>query len=237
MWNDSVFSTLAIASPVKGSQGDSIFADSMNIASTLLGSENNHSTNWNSSKTNDIDELFSVLTYNESAEGYCLSWQGNIPPKVRVGDILGIRSNKTPGEYSLGFIRWIKYLQDEDLHLGVQIVSPSCTSAILTPSPKASSNPKNHFRCILLNGDGVDKDQLGLIIDPREFDLNTIVTLVTEFGAHQIRLTDWVESSNSFIHYTFEYADGTGTTASGSSRRRRQEKDQSSDFNDLWDEL
>lgn len=233
VWNDSVFSTLAIASPVKGSQGDSIFADSMNIASTLLGSDNSQSASWNSGKATDIDELFSVLTYNESAEGYCLSWQGHIPPKVRVGDILGIRSDKTPGEYSLGIIRWIKYLQDEDLYLGVQIVSPSCNSAILTPSPRASSNPKNHFRCILLNGDGVDKDQLGLIIDSREFELNTVLTLVTEFGAHQVRLTDWVESSNSFIHYTFEYVDNAGTTATDPG----QEKDQPSDFNDLWDEL
>lgn len=231
-WNDSVFSTLAIASPVKGSQGDSIFADSMNIASTLLG-ENNQSSNWMTQKPTDINELFSVLTYNESAEGYCLSWQGAVPPKVRVGDMLGIRSDKTPGEYSLGIVRWLKYLQDDRLYLGVQIISPTCDSATLIPSAKMSSNLKNHFRCLLLNGDGLDKDQLGLITDTREFELNTISTLVTAFGAHQIRLTDWLESSNSFIQYQFEYVEDIQSASS----EDKMEKDQPSDFNQLWDDL
>jgi len=231
-WNDSVFSTLAIASPVKGSQGDSIFADSMNIASTLLG-ESSNGTNWVTQKPTDINELFSVLTYNESAEGYCLSWQGTVQPKVRVGDMLGIRSDNTPGEYSLGIIRWLKYLQDDRLYLGVQIISPTCDSATLVPSAKTSSNLKNHFRCLLLNGDGLDKDHLGLITDTREFELNTVSTLVTEFGSHQIMLTDWVESSNSFIHYQFEYVEDIQPATSDESAK----KDQQSDFNELWDDL
>ncbi len=231
-WNDSVFSTLAIASPVKGNQGDSIFADSMSIASTLLG-DNAQTTNWANQKPSDISELFSVLTYNESAEGYCLSWQGNIPPKVRVGDMLGIRSDKTPGEYSLGITRWLKYLLDGRLHLGVQIISPSCDSATLVPSGRPTSSRKNHFRCLLLKGSDVDKDQLGLITDTREFELNTALTLFTYFGSHQIILTNWLESSNSFIHYRFEYVEDSQPTAT----KDGFEKDQQSDFNELWDDL
>jgi hypothetical protein len=230
-WNDSVFSTLAIASPVKGRHGDSIFADSMNIASTLLGE--NHTTNWVTQKPFDINALFSVLTYNESAEGYCVSWEGTTPPRIRVGDILGIRSDKTPGEYSPGIIRWLKNSQDGKLYLGVQIIAASCDSATLIPSAKMSSNRKNHFRCLLLNSNGVDKEQLGLISDTREFELNTVLTLVTEFGAHQIRLIDWVESSNTFIQYQFEYIDDNQPA----STKNSLEKDQLSDFDELWDDL
>jgi len=162
-----------------------------------------------------------------------LSWQGTVQPKVRVGDMLGIRSDNTPGEYSLGIIRWLKYLQDDRLYLGVQIISPTCDSATLVPSAKTSSNLKNHFRCLLLNGDGLDKDHLGLITDTREFELNTVSTLVTEFGSHQIMLTDWVESSNSFIHYQFEYVEDIQPATSDESAK----KDQQSDFNELWDDL
>lgn len=227
-WNDSVFSTLAIATPAKSTAGDSIFSDSLAVASTLLGDDK--SASWAQPEPQTTTELFSVLTYNESAEGYCLHWQGKRPPKIRVGDLLGIRSEVNPREYGLGIVRWLRNTEQDDLYLGIQVISSHVTAATVVPSEKATHSKRNQHRCLLLTGDGIDKDQLGLIVNTKEFPVGSIITLITEFGEHQIRLTEWMESSTSFIHYQFDYLDH--------GRAKKQESvDKDSNFDELWDDL
>ena len=230
-WNDSVFSTLANASPVNSQQGDSIFADSMSVASTLLGEQ--PPAGWSQPITQPIEDLFSVLTYNESAEGYCLDWQGAIPPKVRVGDILGIRSDKNPGEYSLGVTRWLKYRGENKLYLGVQIISTHVTAAKLAPLGPGAYKQSAQSRCLLLTGDGIDKDQQGVITNTKSYSVGTLLTLFTEFGEHQVKLTEWVESNNSFVHYHFEYLEGHDKV----SDETQETELNKNDFNKLWNEL
>jgi hypothetical protein len=155
--------------------------------------------------------VFSILVDDESIGGYQLRWGNTILPKVRVGDMLGIRPKNTPVGYILGIVRWLRYFDDDDLRLGIQIISPSCHSATLISSEKTSSSSKNHYRCLLLSGKGVNNIQAGLICDTREFELNTVLTLVTDSGSQQIMLTDWLESNNRFIHYQFKYLEDAQT--------------------------
>ena len=98
-------------SPVKSSPIYSVFTDSVGITHVLL--VENQATNRVVEKPFDTNELFSVPTYNKSAWGYSISWQSAVLPKIRVGDVLAIRLDKTPGEYSLGIIRWLNYSQEE----------------------------------------------------------------------------------------------------------------------------
>ena len=230
-WNDSVFSTLAVASPVNSQHGDSIFADSMSVASTLLGEQ--PAASWAQPAASAIEDLFSVLTYNESAEGYCLDWQGSIPPKVRVGDILGIRSERNPGEYSLGITRWLRYRDENKLFLGVQVISNHVSVARLAPAGLGSNKQSVQSRCLLLTGDGIDKDQQGIITNTKTYPVGTILTLITDFGEHQIKLSEWVESSNIFIHYHFEYLEGRDKV----SDEAQDNGSNKNDFNKLWNDL
>lgn len=229
-WNDSVFSTLAIASPINSLGGDSLFNDSNNLASTLLGTEGDtDNQNLFEKLARDPSSAFSVLTYNESVEGYCLGWKDSYPMKVRVGDILGIRSPNNPDEYSVAVTRWLKDSEKEDLYIGIQILASSCSPVTITPGPKASSNRQNQYRCLLISGGGLDSERRGILTNTRAFDLNTTMTMVTEFGEHQIRLTQWVESNNNFIHYYFSYVEEQGTETVGA--------EPEDNFQDLWNEL
>ena len=229
-WNDSVFSTLAIASPINNLGGDSLFNDSNNLASVLLGTAgDNEHQNMFEKLARDPNSAFSVLTYNESVEGYCLGWKDSYPMKVRVGDVLGIRSPNNPDEYSVAVTRWLKDSDKEDLYLGIQVLASSCSPVTITPGPKASSNRQNQYRCLLISGGGLDNERRGILTNTRAFELNTIMTMVTEFGEHQIKLTKWVESNNNFIHYYFTYVEEQKAEEIGA--------EPEDNFQDLWNEL
>lgn len=230
-WNDSVFSTLAIASPINNLGGDSIFTDSTNnLASALLGTAaDTDAQNMFDRLVRDPSSAFSVLTYNESVEGYCLGWEDYYPMKVRVGDILGIRSPNNPDEYSVAVTRWLKDAEEKKMFIGIQVLASSCSPVILTLGAKASSNRQNQHRCLLVSGGAMDSERRGILTNTRAFELHTLMTMVTEFGEHQIKLTKWVESNNNFIHYYFSYV--------GEQQPQDTITKTADDFQDLWNDL
>jgi len=156
-------------------------------------------------KPTAINEVYSVPTDDESVGGYRLRWEHSIPPKVRVGDIIGIQANEPKGQYALCIVRWLKYLQDDKFYIGIEIIAPGCISAALVPSENMISDGKNHYRCLLLTARDVNSIPTGLICDTKEFEPDTVLTLVTNSGARQIMITDRLESNNRFIHYRFKY--------------------------------
>lgn len=226
-WNDSVFSTLAIASPVTSATGDSIFPDSLAAASTIL--EENNQTLWAKDQIPNTDQLFTVLTYNENAEGYCFNLTGKHSPRVKVGELLGIKSASTARQYSLGIIRWLKHGDADELFLGLQIISSHCTAVVVFPGKNPNAAKKTQQNCLLLTGDGVDHKQLGLVVNTRKIRTDEPLTLVTEFGKHLIKLTKIVESSSSFLHYQFAYINEKEPSGKKSA--------ETGDFDDIWDEL
>lgn len=234
-WNDSVFSTLAVASPVNPyGSSDSIFGDSV-AASTQFGDAQNQVPTWAQQPSNNLDELFSVLTYNESTEGYCLEWKGEVPPKVRVGDLLGFRSDRNPNEYGLAVIRWLTYRKKDVLLLGVQIISAQVNLAHLEQTVAGMEKKRERDRCLLLTGNGTDNDMQGIVTNSKAYSQGSHLYLRTDFGEHQIKLTQWVESSNSFIQYDFEYveAETSGHTGRGTVANEGAKDG----FDDLWGDL
>ena len=232
-WNDSVFSSLAINSPVTGTGGDSIFSDSNAIATTLLGSMDDGQQQQDNIFQPNIkkpDSLFTVLTYNQSVEGYCLSWKSSYPMRIRVGDILGIRAPHNPDEFEVAVCRWLRQDKNNEAYIGLQVLSSSCAEVTVTPSNRPSSNRQNQYKCLLLSTADANAEERSLITNTHVFKLNTVITMITEFGNHQIKLTRWIESNNNFVHYQFEYVDETDSAGDA----EQKEKD---DFEDLWNEL
>ncbi len=232
-WNDSVFSSLAINSPVTGAGGDSIFSDSNAIATTLLGSPDDGQQRQDNIFHPNIkkpDSLFTVLTYNESVEGYCLSWKSSYPMRIRVGDVLGIRAPSNPDEFEVAVCRWLRQDRDNEVYIGLQVLSSNCAEVTVTPSSRPSSNRQNQYKCLLLSNAGANRDERSLITNTHVFKLNTVITMITEFGNHQIKLTRWIESNNNFVHYQFEYVDETDSAEEAEEKKK-------DDFEDLWNEL
>ena len=234
-WNDSVFSSLAINSPANPASGDSIFSDSTAVISTLLGTmgddkEKNQQGNLFQRNMRRPDSLFTVLSYNESVEGYCVGWKNSLPMRVRVGDVLGVRSEKNPDELGVAVVRWLRQSRENELFLGLHVLSSSCAEVTITPTSKPSSNRQNQYRCLLLSNTDGEGEGRSLLTNTHVFKLDTVLTMITEFGQHQIKLTRWIESNNNFVHYEFEYVDLSDPAEQGS-------EEETSDFEDLWNEL
>jgi hypothetical protein len=229
-WNDSVFSSLSINSPVSTTGGDSLFSDNTTVTTTLLGPADGGQDNIFQSNVKKPDSLFTVLTYNQSVEGYCASWKSSYPMRIRVGDILGIRSPNNPDGFEVAVTRWLHQDRDNKVYIGLQILSSNCGKVTITPGNRPSSNRQNRYKCLLLSNAGANAEERSLITNTHVFKLNTILTMTTEFGTHAIKLTRWIESNHNFVHYQFEYVDELEKTGDS------EEKD-GNDFDDIWNEL
>lgn len=60
---------------------------------------------------------------DESIGGYCLKWQGEVPPQLQCGEIIGIRSENGEENWTIGNIRWLKTEDDQTVMIGIQILS------------------------------------------------------------------------------------------------------------------
>ncbi|HIE54401.1 MAG TPA: hypothetical protein EYP90_04340, partial [Chromatiaceae bacterium] len=206
-WNDSVFSSLTLHSPVNPASGDSIFLDNTAAIGTMGEESEKKQGNIFQHNTRQSDTPFTVLSYNESVEGYCIGWKSSAPMRVRVGDVLGVRSTQNPDEFGVTVVRWLRQSREQELFLGLQVPSSSCAEVMISPSSKPSSNRQNQYRCLLLSNADRDGEERSLLTNTHVFKLDTVLTMNTEFGQHQIRLTRWIESNNNFVHYEFEYVD------------------------------
>lgn len=75
-----------------------------------------------------VDKTYDCRTVNESSGGYCIDWPVDQAPKIRVGELIGIRSTANKNEFGLAITRWIKCLPDNRVLAGIQILSHSSSS-------------------------------------------------------------------------------------------------------------
>ena len=67
-------------------------------------------------------EPFTMHTLNESPDGCCISWEGENPPKIKVGEVLGIQAEEDSETYSIGISRWIRNTRPEGLQIGMELI-------------------------------------------------------------------------------------------------------------------
>lgn len=228
-WNDSVFSTLAIAAPPSTTGGDSLLGDPNAAISTLLGATDLETQ---AAGRPGMESPPAVLTYNESAEGYCLAWRKNYPVRVRVGDILGVRHENHPDDVGVTVVRWLKQRDDNETAIGLQVMAQACSLVYVAEEGKAGIGKHNRHRYLLLSNNDPDDPRQTLLTNTRVFPEGTRATLFTEFGKHRIELTKWLESNNNFVHYQFKYVDQPP-------EKEKQNETVGTDnqFEDLWNDL
>ena len=99
------------------------------------------------SQANTSETLLTVNTLNSSASGYCLIWENEVPDKVRVGELLGLRQPKQLG-WHIGIICWAQRHKDK-VYTGVRLLSQKATAyAASTVLSDGSKSP--YFRALLL---------------------------------------------------------------------------------------
>ena len=72
---------------------------------------------------------------NDSAGGLALTTRTEAPLNLKIGDPLALQEN-TPGNWSLGVIRWIRMGEDQQMEMGVERLSPQIEPVWIRPVRK-----------------------------------------------------------------------------------------------------
>ncbi len=173
-----------------------------------------------------------VKTINESAGGYCIRWQGDDLPRVKIGELIGVESPTDRRRYGLGVIRWMTQQPDRTLDLGLEVVSTRCEAAELREAGKQPlRNRIPAYKCLVINDTDPSSNATASLV-MNALNLATGVDLLLSIGGTErlIRLTKVVEFSSAFARYHFEFVKSEEETPDDGSRPEDE-------FSDLWNSL
>ncbi|MGB5638469.1 MAG: hypothetical protein WBM63_05065 [Sedimenticolaceae bacterium] len=173
-----------------------------------------------------------VKTINESAGGYCIRWQGDGIPRVKIGELIGVESPTDRRRYGLGVIRWMKQQAEEELDLGLEVISTRCEAADIREAGKTSQrNRAPSYKCLVINDTDPSANATASLV-MSAMSLPTGVDLWLSIGGKEqlIRLSKLVEFSSAFARYHFEFV-------KTEEDERADDARPGGDFDDLWNNL
>lgn len=220
---DDRFSSLSLSNI---DDNDSLLSDSV-FSSNSLG-DDTQTTQWMNTLPPEVtDDMFCVLTCNESAEGYCLVWKGDHPPKVKVGELVGIQSATDSTQFALGIIRWLKQGKDSGLRLGLHIQSSGCQSvSVVSIDKKVLRKNRTRYHCLLLTNKEHNSNIHQLVTSAINFQVGTIFNMEIGEEVYPIKLQKLMASNGAFAQYEFTYID-----------QEEDSQGKTDDFSELWSSI
>jgi hypothetical protein len=89
------------------------------------------SADWMSSKSDAQQmKVQKAVVLDHSLNGYRLRWPGDVPNRIRIGEIIGL--NAAPPElesdWMVGSIRWLRYEDDGSISAGIKLLTRRCSA-------------------------------------------------------------------------------------------------------------
>jgi len=171
---------------------------------------------------------------NESANGFCLTWQPaanhNSPINALVGELVGIRElgEIDDPQWGIGVIRWMKHTGTKKLELGIQKLAPHAISAG-TLIIKKIKTPGSYLRTLVLP-EIKSINQPMTLIAPTIYGVGNILSLSIFGDKIPIKLTKLFESSGAYSHYLF-------SSISENELAQSIEDNLKFDFDDVWSSI
>lgn len=184
---------------------------------------------WAANPTEHSLETFACKTINESADGYCINWQGFNAPKIKVGEVIGIQSATNKNHFSIGISRWMRNIPGQGLQLGMEIISPNA-SAIeldLLNSQNPSGIPQKGLLLPELNS---SERPASMILPTLPFKVNDVVMIKSGQTKQKAKLILMLEMTGAFTYFQFNYLN----LLPG---KEEKQKDNDEDFDNIWSML
>lgn len=169
-------------------------------------------------------ETFSCKTFNESAGGYCINWQGINAPKIRIGEIVGIQSATKSGQFGIGITRWMKNSSNQGLQVGLEMIAPSSTAVQVFIEDKDSYSSTQ--KGLLLPELVASGRPASLIIPTLPFKVGNTLRIIDGDREQEIRLTRLLESTGAFAQFQFIYQ--------GNDDKGKHNDGSDEDFDNIW---
>ncbi len=155
----------------------------------------------------DSARIESWTMANFSAGGYSLLWDSTDSSNAQIGELVAIieEDKLDEDEWQPGVVRWMKCTDNNDLELGIQMLSPSA-QAVWTSLYESSVHSGKKMRGIMLPEIRALRQQASLILPTLPFRPGCTATLETTGSMENIKLTHQLENTGSFAQYHFTTA-------------------------------
>jgi hypothetical protein len=136
-----------------------------------------------------------VWLLNSSAQGYCLLWASKEVSGARVGELMGV-AGAAGGTY-LGVIRWLQHNTDDDLMLGLELVSPEVEGGRAWPLSKPAAERK----ILHVAANPKLQREAAVFAAPGNFEVGQVVELETPAATRVVKLERVVASTPAFVAF------------------------------------
>ena len=173
---------------------------------------------------------------NVSAGGYCLRWSSDVATMAQIGELIAMCEKEPDGSdaWRIGVIRWMRYIRDSGLEIGVQVLSPRVMSATAQRSNRPNEEP---FDCLMLPGIKPLKLPPSVLLPAHAFrpSDNLNIKFLKEDAETAILLDSVQEHTGSFTQFQY-----TSKELVEELERRKKKEDAArnkDNFDEIWSSL
>ncbi|MDX1810429.1 MAG: hypothetical protein R3240_00655 [Gammaproteobacteria bacterium] len=151
---------------------------------------------------NEIYDCYDCLLVNESAGGFCVSWETSESTRLIVGSLVSIRNVGSPqNEWNIGVIRWIKTSENNGMYLGIELISPQAQP--IATKNLTQKNLSDSFSRSLLLPELRSVKQPQTLITQSIYRVGDKLELDIHGQSIKVKLTKLVESTSTFGQFQF----------------------------------
>lgn len=143
-------------------------------------------------------------TINESAGGFCIEWPDKNAPGIRVGQIIAIQSTSKPGDFGLAITRWLKNLPENQLLVGIEVISKTCQAIIVRADKLVAKHKAATFYPGLFIPPSEDKPAFAITSSDLFKQDQRLITKDKADKQGRIKLTRLIESTGLFSLFETE---------------------------------
>lgn len=137
---------------------------------------------------------------NESAGGMAITQASSIPPQIRAGEVIGLRS-ESGKHWHVAVVRWVKSDNVGHLDLGIQLLAPRAEA--VTIKPAAASAAAAHQIALLLPEVSRIRQPAAILTTRGNFQTEREFLLEQGGEAAHVRAAELVETTAAFDQFRF----------------------------------
>jgi hypothetical protein len=143
-------------------------------------------------------------TLNVSAGGYCLLWDHDRSSNAQVGEIVGIRESSHGQNplWSVGVVRWMQYIRNEGLKLGIQILAPQATT-LQARLMSGRASKKKEYSCLSLPEIRAMHQPASLVTSTLQYKVGDALILNDHGKLINVQLTRLVENTGNYSRFLY----------------------------------
>jgi len=163
---------------------------------------NNAKDTFGKAQYNENYDCYDCLLINESAGGFCISWDNAAATKTVIGSLISIKNHgQSESEWNIGVIRWIKTAENNAMYIGIELISPNA-QPIASKNISRKNDGESFTRSLLL-------PELRSIKQPQTLITKSLYQVgdKLELDIHgqsiKVKLTKLIESTSTFGQFQF----------------------------------